>query len=161
MDSGVLRAHVNKPKYSVIDCIVSGHRDYGVLVSVPASGEVGYIDRSEIGNSGMPQSEWPSEGSGVRCVLLGYTRDGRLRLSSRPRDVDLAETVPDLAGALRHWIAVRDAGVADEGAMSQFLGSSYAIPVLRWAMRDRPTSDNYKAAQRAVPLLPPGADEEL
>lgn len=152
---------MSRSRHSIVNCIVTGHRAYGVLVRDPESGEGGYIDRSDIADSGLPQSEWPGEGSLIRCVVLGYTRDGRLRLSSRPRDVNLAEAVPDLTVALQSWVEARKAGESNEQYMRSFLRKPYALPVLRWAIRDRPNSENYKAARWAAEILPPEMRKEL
>jgi len=146
---------VTLPKYAVTSCEVDGRREYGLLVHSVDTEEKGYVDRADVGDFALPESEWPSNGSRVRCVVLGYARAGRLRLSLRPRDLALADSVDDVRAALRHWIHVRDLGQDDPIAMEEFLSFSYAVPVLRWAVNHSSNSRNHNIAMWGLGLLPP------
>jgi hypothetical protein len=152
---------MSSERYSVITCDVTGRLHYGLLVRAVESGEAGYIDRAELGNSPLTEEEWPVDGTSLRCVVLGYTRDGRLRLSSKPRDVSLSESGINVREALGHWISVRDAGESHPEGMVEFLRLSYATSILSWALQDRPSSANYKIARWAVSLLPPEAKDQV
>jgi hypothetical protein len=146
---------MSREKYSIVTCNVTSRQHYGLLVRAVESGESGYIDRSDIADGGIGEDEWPSEGVSLRCVVLGYTRDGRLRLSARPRDVSLSASGINVGEALRDWISVRDAGQSDAQRMTDFLQCTYATSVLRWALLDRPASANYQIARWALGFLSP------
>lgn len=64
------------------------HMHYGLRVQVP-SGEIGVVDRSEIGDGYVAPADWPAVGSVVTVVGAGYA--GRqLRLSARPSHIEEA-----------------------------------------------------------------------
>ncbi|MGX4735928.1 hypothetical protein [Kitasatospora griseola] len=83
-------------------------------------------------------------------VDRGKTRDGRLRLSARPRDVELARSVADVRAALEVWRAMRDEA-ADAGDVLQ---TAEAVPVLRWALRHPVGSEERTRAEAVVDRVP-------
>jgi hypothetical protein len=131
--------------YSLVECRVTGHRHYGLVVRTVAGDEPGYVDESAISDQPAPAADdWPAVGQVLPCVVLGTRQDGRLRLSCRPRDVALARTVADVPAALTAWRAVRD----DPGRLGEFLAAADAVPALRWALRQPfGTRDRERAAE--------------
>src|SRR5947209_8025121 len=95
-------------KYTAIECTVVGHQPYGLIVQ-SENDERGFIDSIEISDSPAARGEWPSKGQRLPCVVLGRTKDGRLRLSARQSDVMLVRTVDNVADALAEWQNIRDA----------------------------------------------------
>ena len=55
-----------RPRYSIVDCVVTGHAYYGVLVRAIGSDESGYVDRADISDQALPESQWPAVGSTIR-----------------------------------------------------------------------------------------------
>lgn len=77
-------------KWSLTSGTVVKHMHYGLRVQVP-SGEIGVVDRIEIGDEYVDATDWPEVGSVVNVVGAGYA--GRqLRLSTRPRHIEEART---------------------------------------------------------------------
>jgi predicted RNA-binding protein with RPS1 domain len=77
-------------KWSVTSGTVVKHMHYGLRVQVP-SGEIGVVDRAEIGDGHVDTADWPAVGSVVTVVGAGYA--GRqLRLSTRPSHIEEART---------------------------------------------------------------------
>jgi hypothetical protein len=102
-------------------------------------GKNGFVDESAISDEPYaPPGDWPRIGELLLCVVLGVTRDGRLRLSSRPRDIELVRAVLNVESALAEWRQVRDDPSGGEGHLRQFLRSRDAVPTLRWA-KSRPS----------------------
>ena len=80
----------------VVDCVVDGHADWGVLVQTP-SGEPGWIESEYVDDVRVDREAWPEVGSTVTGVILGpLMRDGRWRLSSRPSSLAAAQRVASL-----------------------------------------------------------------
>lgn len=125
-------------KYSLVECQIVRHQHYGLVVSTILGGRSGFVDESAISDEPYtPSSDWPRVGEELLGVVLGETVDGRLRLSSRPRDVALARAVGDVEVALMAWRQIRDDVNGVESRLSEFLKSSEAVPILRWA-KSRP-----------------------
>ncbi|BCL16869.1 S1 domain-containing protein [Micromonospora sagamiensis] len=126
---------VKDPKYSLIECRVVRHQHYGLVMCVVADGSPGYVDRIAISDEpSVPEERWPGVGDVIPCVVLDHLRDGRLRLSCRPRDVAYAAAVSDLEAALTLWRKVRDEGVG-RAEVEDFLAPRDAEATLRWALR--------------------------
>ncbi|MFJ1760615.1 hypothetical protein ACIOD2_09885 [Amycolatopsis sp. NPDC088138] len=92
-------------RYDVVECAVTGHVHYGLLIAAE-DGERGFVDRAEITDE--PGEPWPETGSRLRGVVLGYTRDGRLRVATRPGYVELVATADDPAAGAADWSRLRD-----------------------------------------------------
>jgi hypothetical protein len=152
---------VNRARYSITLCEVTGHLEYGLLVHVAGTSEAGFVDRADIGDEETSPSRWPSQGTELRCVVLGYARNGRLRLSSRARDVALAMEVVDVAEALRDWINIRDTACFNRNEIVDFAARDYAVPVLRWALRNNPRSKNHAVASKFIEFLPQAIKDEI
>ena len=140
------------PRYTLVDGEVTGRQDYGLIVRA-ADNRPGFVDSADIADEPVPQEEWPSTGTRLRGVVLGVTRDGRLRLSLRPRDVTLVESVPDPAGALRTWHALRR---GDPDTVRAFQGSVEARALLRWALAHPAGSPDRELGERLLTRPPPG-----
>jgi hypothetical protein len=93
-------------RYEIIECTVTGHATYGLLVE-SQSGERGYVDREYINDSGSEHTAWPGVGEAILGAVLGYTKDGRLRISTQPSYIDLIRTSTDIHGILDAWVRVR------------------------------------------------------
>ncbi|MFD8494902.1 hypothetical protein [Amycolatopsis sp. NPDC059657] len=87
-------------RYDVIDCSVVGQAHYGLLIE-SEDGERGFVDRAHISDD--PGEPWPVVGQRLRCVVLGYTNDGRLRAASTPTYVEMVATAEDPALAAARW----------------------------------------------------------
>jgi hypothetical protein len=84
MDAG------NYKRNTILDCVVTGHATYGVLVTTP-SGAPGWIESEYLGDEPALETHWPAIGTTVTAAVLGpMTNDGRWRLCARP--TFLAET---------------------------------------------------------------------
>lgn len=137
------------PKYSLVECRIVGHQHYGLVVRTVPGDRPGYVDESAISDQQYaPMNEWPGVGEALLCVILGDTRDGRLRLSSRPRDVALARAVVDVEATLSIWRRIRDEATAEPDPLVEFLGSQEAVPTLRWALsRPDGSADRLRASE--------------
>jgi hypothetical protein len=124
------------PKYALVQCQVLDHQPYGLLIQAGA-GSRGFVDRADIADGVVAPEDWPRVGESMTCVVLGYARDGRVRASSRPRDVALVRDSREPGGAISAWIRVRDHGFSDPSDKEVFFASPDAVPTLRWALRHR------------------------
>ncbi|HYS40734.1 MAG TPA: hypothetical protein VEO01_34400 [Pseudonocardiaceae bacterium] len=135
------------PKYAVVDCTVVGHQAYGLVVQ-DDHGRRGFVDSLDIDDEIVAEHRWPPIGEPIRCVLLGHTRDGRLRLSLRPSDVALVTAVDNAAAALAEWARIRDLENPGVELRQSFYRSGRAADILRWALRRLPNSvDSMRAHQ--------------
>ncbi len=138
----------------MIDCQVVRHQHYG-LVTTSMEGRVpGYVDASAIGDElSVGMADWPPVGSVIRCVVLGHRRDGRLNLSCRPRDVELVCSVSDIGSSLDQWSVIRDAP-AGSGSLLEWVRSSDAVPILRWAFRRPANSVDHRRVAQLIEVAP-------
>ncbi|MFE0592568.1 hypothetical protein [Micromonospora echinospora] len=144
---------VKHPEYSLVECRVVRHRHYGLVMRVVPDESPGYVDRIEISDEpSVPTERWPGVGDVIPCVVLGHRRDGRLRLSCRPRDVAYASDVSDLEAALTLWRKVRDE--AGRAEVEDFLASRDAEASLRWALRRPVGSVDHSRAVEIVAEAP-------
>jgi hypothetical protein len=98
-------------KWSLTSGTVVKHMGYGLRVQVP-TGEIGVVDRAEIGDGYVDPADWPAAGSVVAVVGAGYA--GRqLRLSTRPSHIEEAR-----ARAAARQSAMGDAQVGGSGEES-------------------------------------------
>lgn len=83
-------------RYDLVHCSVVGHARYGLLIE-SEDGARGFVDSSYV--SDRPGEPWPEVGRRLRCVVLGYTRDGRLRVAATPTYVDVMASTGDAVAA--------------------------------------------------------------
>lgn len=83
-------------RYDIVHCSVVGHAHYGLLVE-SQDGERGFVDRAHI--TDKPGEPWPATGRQLRCVVLGYTKDNRLRAAATPSYVETVAAADDPAAA--------------------------------------------------------------
>lgn len=137
------------PKYAIVELVVVGHQPFGLLVQ-DDSGQRGFVDRADIADDPAAGGGWPKVGDRIPGVVLGYTRDGRLRVSTRERDLGLVGSLANPADALQAWQAVRSAETGDTEVLEQFYQSPSAPALLRWALKHPTYSEEHK---RALDLL--------
>ncbi|MEV8443909.1 hypothetical protein AB0425_41600 [Actinosynnema sp. NPDC051121] len=94
-----MEAHARR-RYEVVHCSVVGHAGYGLLVE-SEDGERGYVDSSHITDE--PGEPWPAVGRRLPCVVLGYTKEGRLRAATTPLYVEMVAAADDPAAAVEEW----------------------------------------------------------
>jgi hypothetical protein len=70
-----------------VEFIVTGARHYGVLVET-IGGEKGWIEAEYLSVSNVPSEAWPSVGTRMRGLVLGYTKEGEGRIRIAMRAVD-------------------------------------------------------------------------
>lgn len=139
-------------KYSIVDCEVVSHRDFGLIVRSMEGGS-GYIDVMDISDERLAPDRWPLPGQLISCVVLGYTRDGRMRLTARGGDIALVRNVADVASAIAEWETVRDASSSATG-VGDFFQSGNAIALLRWALLRPRSSMDWKRASTLLRSAP-------
>ncbi|KDN87209.1 hypothetical protein KCH_10300 [Kitasatospora cheerisanensis KCTC 2395] len=144
-----------------MECVVIGHQHYGPRTRTVAGDLPGYVDASVVSDDpGSSREDWPAVGQRLDCVVLGQTRDGRLRLSARPRDIELIRSVAEVRTALTGWRALAEAG--DEAAgVREFLRTPEALPTLRWALRHPAGSEDRVRAEAMVERMPEGMRQAL
>lgn len=142
-------------KYSLVECRITRHQHYGLVVRTVPGDQPGFVDSSAISDQPYASpADWPVAGETLMCVILGDTRDGRFRLSSRPRDVALARAVTDVKAVLSTWQGIRDEGIRDEGRLAEFFKSGDAVPTLRWALSGPDGSADQTCASQIVAKAP-------
>jgi hypothetical protein len=147
---------IDAPRHPLVECEVTGHRHYGLVVRTVAGDRPGYVDASAISDELFtPADLWPSMGRVLTCVVVGGRRDGRLNLSCRPRDVELARSVADVREALAEWRTIRDE-VRVGGRLPEFMRSPDAVAVLRWALRRPADSPDHLGASELLADAPVG-----
>ncbi|MFD7639405.1 hypothetical protein ACFV4P_02005 [Kitasatospora sp. NPDC059795] len=144
-------------KGDLVECVVVTHRHYGPNTRTVVGGAPGFIDSTDVSDDPADR-DWPPVGRRLACLVLGDTKDGRLRLSCRPRDVELGRSVADVVAAVAAWRTVCDA--ESEVAVGEFLRTADAGPTLRWALRHPAGAWRTRAeamverASGGVPLCP-------
>lgn len=124
------------PRYSTVTCTVTAHRSYGLIVAVEGDGP-GFVDLGYISHNPVTADAWPHVGEERRGVVLGVTRDGRLRLDIRHDDLALADSAVNLAEAMSRWTEAQHAEPADTGARQTFYQSADAALLLAWLVRGK------------------------
>jgi len=138
----------NHPRYSLVESTVRGHAGYGLVVR-SVDGEDGFVDSGHIANGPLATEDWPAVGQRIWGVVLGYARDGRLRLSTAPNDVALARST-DLAVAMLAWRDLREADERYLATARDFLQRPDATAVLRWAVTGPYRAEGRAAAVRLL-----------
>ncbi|MBJ6644731.1 hypothetical protein [Streptomyces sp. BSE7-9] len=124
------------PRYSTVNCTVTAHRSYGLIVAVEGDGP-GFVDLGYISQIPVTTDAWPRVGEERRGVVLGVTNDGRLRLDIRDDDLALADRAVNLAEAMSRWSEARHAEPADTGARQRFYQSADTALLLAWLVRGK------------------------
>ncbi|GHJ13365.1 hypothetical protein TPA0908_13600 [Micromonospora sp. AKA38] len=148
------------PRYALVQCEVTGHASYGLVLQV-SGGVRGFVDKVDIADEAVAFEDWPHVGESLTCVVLGYSRDGRIRASARPRDIALVAAVSDPESALMAWVRIRDQGFADSRDRARFIESADAIPVIRWALRHRIGTADWNRASEILSDAPDRLKREV
>ncbi|MFD9193600.1 hypothetical protein ACFWCA_36030 [Streptomyces phaeochromogenes] len=119
------------PRYSRVQCIVTAHRSYGLIVEVERT-VPGFVDLADISSPPVTAADWPDVGAERQTLVLGATNDGRLRLDMRQDDLQLADSAVDLPGAMARWSEARRAHPDDTGPRQSFYQSPDAALLLNW-----------------------------
>ncbi|WP_035280222.1 hypothetical protein [Actinokineospora spheciospongiae] len=147
-------------RYDVVEATVTRHLHYGLVVVGPLD-LPGYVDSDHIRDWAQREQPWPEVGSRIRGVVLGYTSvrpaPTRLRVTARPGDIALVESVDDPDEALRTW---RDTSPKGARAAEVLLRSAHAIPLLRWALTRAPDGDDHRTASAILADAPPAIREQ-
>lgn len=143
------------PKYAIVRGTVDGRQHYGVLITLESGGR-GFIDADHLADTadGRSNAQWPEPGRSVEAVVLGATKDGRVRQTTRGSDLALARSVSNLAGVFEVWERCCGIGEAASSTAVSFLGSSDADAVLSWALRQSPGSSDVELALRILAASP-------
>jgi hypothetical protein len=82
------RPVIVRSRYDIVECVVIRHAPYGVLVELDPE-ERGWIEGDYVNEArSIDPRTWPPPKSRVIAVVLGTTRDGRVRLASVPSFVE-------------------------------------------------------------------------
>lgn len=130
-------------RYALLEVTVQAHARYGLVVR-SAAGEDGFVDSDYIADQPVPPEDWPAVGTHLWGVVLGHTRDGRLRLCTAPKYVAVARSA-DMAAVMGRWRDLREAEDRYLGVAREFRERPDAEPVLRWAL-----TGPYHPADRAT-----------
>jgi hypothetical protein len=148
-------------RFDLVDCEVTGHQHYGLLFRT-SSDRPGFIDSADIFDpSAHGHSDWPPVGARLTCVVLGVTRDGRIRASVRASDMELVREEADLQQALSEWRRIRDAGFADTSEQNTYLASARGKAILRWALRRNISSSDHNRAVEIIASAPESVRNEI
>jgi hypothetical protein len=142
------------PRYAIITFEVIGYADYGLLVRDVESGGRGFVDRADVADAPVRADAWPAVGERARGVVLGCSRDGRIRVHSGQAYVALVESLVDPDSAMREWVAVKRAGVADAGIRDEFFRSPNSRALIRWALGRPQGSADRRAAVELLAVAP-------
>jgi hypothetical protein len=141
-------------RYSIITFEVIGYADYGLLVRDVDSGARGFVDRADVADAPIRADAWPAVGERVRGIVLGCSRDGRIRVHSGQEYVALIESLADPDSAMREWVAVKRAGVSDSGIRDEFFRSPNSRALIRWALGRPQGSADQRAAAELLAVAP-------
>lgn len=141
-------------RFDVVECTVVGHRHFGILVEAD-DGTPGFIDKAEVSDDYVDSTGWPLVGSRIRCVVLGHSHDGRIRVTSAPAHVELVNSLDDPQQALREWSSLKESHGAE--VVASFYRSPNARALIAWGLKGVSGSSNRTLA---LELLA-GAPESL
>jgi hypothetical protein len=144
------------PKYAIVRGTVSGRQQYGALITLE-SGDRGFVDVGYLADTAegvQSGAEWPEMGLTVEAVVLGTTRDGRVRLTTRGSDLALARSALNLADAFAVWEQCQKADEPQSPTAASFLALPDADAVLSWALRQKPESSDLELALRVLAASP-------
>lgn len=150
---GVTVSGTEHPRYTVVSCTVVDHQRYGLVIQSEL-GQRGFVDRAEISDGVISVDMWPKVGDQIRGVVLGYTNDGRIRISARPRDVTLIESLAEPMAAMEEWRAIKETSTRNVIARNYFYKSPNAPALLRWALRNPPSSADRNKALELLSTAP-------
>lgn len=142
-------------RYEVVQCLITGHLSYGLAVQTP-TGQRGSIDKDVIGDRPLPVEDWPSVGQTISGVVMGYGRDGRLRVCAQPSYVSYVRSAGDINEIQEAWARVHRADREYVEATESLFMSHDARGVLRWALSRHPDSAEPGVALRALAHAPSG-----
>jgi hypothetical protein len=145
----------NLKKYDVVDCIVTGTRAYGLVVQVSEAVR-GFIDSADLIDDPSERGERHKEGDVLRCVVLGRSRDGRVRLSAKKIDVEFVQAVDNPGSAFEVWVSACGDDRIGEDVARDFYQSRYARELLLWGLRHAEGARNRECALRLLPFAPLG-----
>lgn len=100
-----------RSRYDIVHCLVIGHARYGILIESEDS-ELGFVDSSYI--TDQPGEPWPEVGQRLRCMVLGYAKDGKLRVAATPLCVEMVAASDDPAAAVERWSVLAGRGRQSE-----------------------------------------------
>lgn len=146
-------------RYDRVECLVTGHRHFGLLVQTDG-GRPGFVDRAEIADGLAAPADWPLVGSRLLCVVLGFARDGRVRVTSAPAYVELVGALDDPRQALREWVELKKSE-GDAETVAQFYQSRHARALLIWGLKNPPGSLSLKLALSLVAGAPEALRKDL
>ncbi|MFB9237325.1 hypothetical protein ACFFWC_17490 [Plantactinospora siamensis] len=135
-------------RYSVVECVVTGHHPLGLLARLTHGGDEAVLERVPVEDA--PLDELPPVGAVLPAVVLGRTADGRLRLAGRPAFVALVRSAADPAAALDAWSRIRAADEAYAEACHNLFSGPDAAAVLCWALDQPAGSPQLGFALRAL-----------
>jgi hypothetical protein len=122
-----------------------------------ASGERGWVDADDIADE-VVAGDWPAVGTTVAGVVLGYTRDGRVRLATRPGYVKYVRESGDPGNGLVAWERLREADRSHGDAAHMVYESPDGLGTVRWALGD---GRMRRTALRALVDAPTGVKLEF
>jgi predicted RNA-binding protein with RPS1 domain len=141
------------PKYAIVTCMVTSRPDFGIFVEEIGSRQAGFVDTTDMADSVDQFSGPPETGDNIRAVVLGRTRDGRLRLSMRPRDLKLVAALHDPEAAFLEWRNI-ERNLEDRWIKEKFYGSPNAVALLDWALSHPTHSSAHKQATNLLSGAP-------
>jgi predicted RNA-binding protein with RPS1 domain len=147
-------------RYSLVELEVTGHQPFGVLVKTD-DGARGFVDQADISDVPIGRDDWPAVGHRATGVVLGVTRQGKLRASLRPADVGLVKGVDDAQSAFTEWARIRDQGFADDAEKNDFFTAPETPAILRWALSQHELSSDRDRAEEIVSEAPERLRAEL
>ncbi|WP_188284847.1 hypothetical protein [Streptomyces sp. CBMA29] len=144
-------------KYAVVSAVTGLRRPYGQSLRLE-DGTTGFVDSADLTDTAEPLIL--PEGAEVVGVVLGYTNNGRVRLTLRPRDVALARATEDTAAATSLWVRVASS-TGDGRVKTEFFASPSAAPLLVWGLTAHPGSADHHTARRLLEAAPPDLRDKV
>ncbi|WP_329787841.1 hypothetical protein V1227_24415 [Lentzea sp. DG1S-22] len=121
-------------RYDLLQATVTGHQAYGLVLSTE-DGLRAFIEDAYVADGPINRDDWPEVGAELTAMVLGATRDERLRLSSRASDLELVRSVPDVSAAMGAWAEYRGTEPRSQAAADSFLATPGAAGVLEWVLK--------------------------
>ena len=146
--------------YEIVQCQVTRHASYGLVVQTPA-GEIGTIGLDLISNRPLKAEDWPEVGETISAVVMGYNRNGALRLCSAPGYVTYVRSAADIDAAREMLARVSRADRAYMESVEAFYDSDDAQVNLRWALSRPWRSAEPSMALRLLARAPSGVVLDL
>lgn len=121
------------PKYTIVEVTVVGQARYGLVVET-ASGQRGLVEDDHIDDHISPSAEWPPVGSTVVGVVVGYHRDGRVRLVTKPSYLTYVRRSVAPERAHHEWARLLAADAQYLDSASAVCESPDGTATLAWAL---------------------------